>query len=130
MPPASNLAVRQRGEYDASSMSSAQPGKKLRAPRRRPWSQWFGRALPILLLGVALIGAPAMILSSEGMPRLEAVEKELTTVEHENRQLERDIEVLRAQVAKLRDDPAAVERLARDELGLIRQTEVVFQFAE
>ncbi|MEM9695003.1 MAG: septum formation initiator family protein [Myxococcota bacterium] len=111
-------------------MSSAQPGKKLRAPRRRPWSQWFGRALPILLLGVALIGAPAMILSSEGMPRLEAVEKELTTVEHENRQLERDIEVLRAQVAKLRDDPAAVERLARDELGLIRQTEVVFQFAE
>jgi cell division protein FtsB len=31
-------------------------------------------------------------------------------------------------VARLRDDPAALERIARDDLGLVRQTEVVFQF--
>lgn len=82
------------------------------------------------LLGVALVGAPIMIFSREGMPRLEAVEKELATVERENDDLRREIDVLRADVARLRDDPAAVERLARDELGLIRQSEVVFQFPE
>ncbi|MCA9623026.1 MAG: septum formation initiator family protein [Myxococcales bacterium] len=71
-----------------------------------------------------------MIFSREGMPRLEAVEQELLTVERENAELEREIELLRARVTRLRDDPAAVERLARDELGLIRQSEVVFQFPE
>ena len=69
-----------------------------------------------------------MIFSREGMPRLEAVENELDTVERENDELRREIEMLRGRVAKLRDDPATVEQLARDELGLIRHTEVVFQF--
>jgi cell division protein FtsB len=64
------------------------------------------------------------------MPRLEAVELELQSVERENEEIRRDIEVLRARVGRLRDDPAAVEQLARDELGLIRQSEVVFQFPE
>jgi cell division protein FtsB len=86
------------------------------------------RALPIALLGMALIGAPLLIFSREGIPRLEAVEKELQTVEAENADLRREIELLRARVAELRDDPAAVEQLARDDLGLIRPTEVVFQF--
>ncbi len=86
------------------------------------------RVLPIGLLAVALVGAPLMIFSRDGMPRLETVERELGTVEKENADLRREIDVLRARVAKLRDDPAAVEQLARDELGLIRQSEVVFQF--
>jgi cell division protein FtsB len=86
------------------------------------------RALPITLLGVALVGAPLMIFSREGMPRMDAVESELRTVERENLELEREIEVLRARVARLRDDPAAVEQLARDDLGLVRQSEVVFDF--
>ena len=71
-----------------------------------------------------------MIFSRDGMPRLEAVEKELDTVERENADLQREIDLLRARVTRLRDDPAAVEQLARDELGLIRQSEVVFQFPE
>lgn len=86
------------------------------------------RILPIGLLAVALVGAPLLIFSSEGMPRLEAVENELETVERENEELRREIEQLRIRVAKLRDDPATVEQLARDQLGLIRHTEVVFQF--
>jgi cell division protein FtsB len=88
------------------------------------------RILPLGLLGVALVGAPLLIFSREGMPRLEAVEKELESVDKENDELRREIDVLRARVGKLRDDPATVERLARDELGLIRHSEVVFQFPE
>jgi cell division protein FtsB len=86
------------------------------------------RLLPIGLLAVAIVSAPLMILSREGLPRLRTVEKELAAVERENVELRRDIEVLRARVQRLRDDPAAVEQLARDELGLIRHSEVVFQF--
>lgn len=90
--------------------------------------RWLGQVLPVAVLALALLGAPVMIFSSEGLPRLRGVEKELETVQKENRQLRRDIEVLRARVARLRDDPAAVEQLARSELGLVRQSEVVFQF--
>ena len=99
--------------------------KKARRSRR---ALILERVLPIGLLTVALVGAPLMIFSREGMPRLEAVENELDTVERENDELRREIEMLRGRVAKLRDDPATVEQLARDELGLIRHTEVVFQF--
>ncbi len=86
------------------------------------------RVLPIGILAVALIGAPVMIFSPEGLPRMRAVEKELGDVNDDNAQLRREIESLRGNVARLRDDPAAIERIARDNLGLVRQTEVVFQF--
>ena len=80
------------------------------------------------MLVVAIVGAPLMIFSEDGLPRLRTVERELTQVEDENAGVRRHIEVLRARIDKLRDDPAALEQLARDELGLIRQTEVIFQF--
>lgn len=85
--------------------------------------------LPGCVLLVALCSAPSMIFSSEGLPRLRGLERELDTVDSENRALGRQIDELRGHVERLRDDPAAVERIARDDLGLVRQSEVVFQFA-
>ncbi len=96
----------------------------MRKDRRRIARKW----LPLGLLTVAVVGAPLMIFSRDGLPRLRAVERELVGVESENAQLEREIGILRATVQRLRDDPATLERLARDDLGLIRQNEVIFQF--
>lgn len=87
------------------------------------------RILPIAVLVLALVGAPIMIFAPEGLPRLRGLERELSGVQDENRQLEREIEDLRGQVTRMRDEPAAVERIARDDLGLVRQSEIVFQFA-
>ena len=86
------------------------------------------RVLPIAVLAMAVIGAPVLIFSPQGLPRLRGLEKELADVDEENAQLRREIEALRGRVARLRDEPGAVERIARDNLGLVRQTEVVFQF--
>ena len=82
----------------------------------------------VAVLVVAVVGAPVLIFSPQGLPRLRGLEKELTDVNEENAELRRDIEALRGRVARQKDDPAAVERMARDNLGLVRQTEVVFQF--
>ncbi len=41
-----------------------------------------------------------------------------------------EIHELRAEVERMRAQPEAVEQVARDRLGLVRQTEVVFQFDE
>ncbi|MEO6417939.1 MAG: septum formation initiator family protein [Polyangiaceae bacterium] len=90
----------------------------------------FQRALPIAILTVALIGAPFLIFEPAGLPRMRALDKELTEVNAENTELRRDVTHLRAEVKQLRDDPAAVERIARDQLGLVRKSEVVFQFGK
>jgi cell division protein FtsB len=49
-------------------------------------------------------------------------------VQAENAELRRDVGRLRTEVKELRENPTAVERIAREQLGLVRKSEVVFQF--
>jgi cell division protein FtsB len=86
------------------------------------------RALPVAILILAVVGAPVLIFSPQGLPRLRGLQKELADVDEENADMRREIDALHGRVSRLRDDPGAVERIARDNLGLVRQTEVVFQF--
>ena len=87
------------------------------------------RFLPLGLLIVSLISVPLMMLRSDGAPRLSMLRQELGVVQNENNDLKRDISQLRSEVNGLRDNPAAIERIARDQLGMIRKSEVVFQFS-
>lgn len=86
------------------------------------------RGLPLAVLTVSLIAVPVLILEPQGMPRMRVLEKELRGVEAENTELRRDVARLRAEVKDLRENPTAVERIAREQLGLVRKSEVVFQF--
>lgn len=80
------------------------------------------------LLALAALGVPALLISSSGISRLERLRIERETAELEISRLGKRIEELRAQVTRIKTDPDAVERVARDQLGLVRQTEVVFHF--
>ncbi len=86
------------------------------------------RGLPLAILTVSLISVPVLLLEPQGLPRMRSLEKELSGVQKENAELGRDVGKLRAEVKRLREDPTAVERIAREQLGLVRQSEVVFQF--
>lgn len=88
------------------------------------------RALPIAVLAVAAISVPVMIFSADGLGRLRHLEAEKVRASAEVSRLSEEIRRLRAEVRRIKDDPAMVERVARDELGLVRQTEVVFQFTQ
>lgn len=92
------------------------------------YARLLERVLPVAILVVAVVGAPVLIFSPQGLPRLRGLQKELADVDDENAEVRREIEALRGRVTRLRDDPGAVERIARDNLGLVRQSEVVFQF--
>ena len=94
------------------------------------WGRRTQRALPIAILAIAVVGAPILIFEPEGLPRMRALQTELTQTNDENAALRSHIAELRGQVRELRDDPAAVERIARDDLGLVRKSEVVFQFGK
>ena len=77
-----------------------------------------------------MVGAPVLIFQPRGLPRMQTMEQELARVEAENVSLRREIGTLRVEVGQLRDDPAAIERIARSELGLVRKNEIVFQFGK
>jgi cell division protein FtsB len=84
--------------------------------------------LPLAVIATAAISVPAMALSRGGLARLDALREERSRADQDAARLAREIERLRAEVRRIKEDPAYVERAARDELGLVRQTEVVFQF--
>jgi len=88
----------------------------------------FLRGLPLAVLTVSAIAVPVLLLEPQGLPRMRALEKELATVQAENAELRRDVSKLRSDVKDLRENPTAVERIAREQLGLVRKSEVVFQF--
>jgi cell division protein FtsB len=88
------------------------------------------RALPIAILALAMVGAPILIFEPEGLPRMRRLSQELSDANAEIAELRRSVALLRVQVDDLRSDPAAVERIARTELGLVRKNEIVFQFAK
>lgn len=91
-------------------------------------AETFLRGLPLAVLTVSLVAVPVLVFEPQGLPRMRALEKELVGVQNENAELRRDVGKLRAEVKDLRENPAAVERIAREQLGLVRKSEVVFQF--
>lgn len=92
----------------------------------------FGHAiawmLPFGLLILSIVSVPLAILDEQGLPRYRALKGELAEVERVNQRLRRDVELLDREVDGLRGDPEAIERIARDELGMIREDELLFQF--
>ncbi len=92
----------------------------------------FGRAvawmLPFGLLIVSIVSVPLGILDEQGLPRYRALKSELAEVQRINGRLRHDVEQLQRDVEGLRHDPSTIERIARDELGMIREDEILFQF--
>ncbi len=86
------------------------------------------RALPVAVLGLAAVSVPTLVWSSSGLPRLEKLRDQREHLEQKAARLQTEIRQLRAEVQRVKVDPAHVEQVARDELGLVRQTEIVFHF--
>ncbi|HEY3494550.1 MAG TPA: septum formation initiator family protein [Polyangiaceae bacterium] len=93
-----------------------------------PLELFARRILPLAVTAAAAISVPVLVFSPTGLARLRALREERARGDEEVARLSREIERLRAEVRRMKEDPAYVERAARDELGLLRQTEVVFQF--
>ena len=86
--------------------------------------------LPLGLLLFAIVFVPLRILEAEGLPRYRALRAELGQTREANARMRREVVELQQRVDRLRIDPEALERIARDELGMLRGDEIVFQFGE
>lgn len=86
--------------------------------------------LPFGLLVFAIVIVPLRMLDEQGLPRYQALRSELHHVREHNERIRREVLDLSVRVQRLRTDPVAVERLARDELGMVQSDELLFQFAD
>jgi len=87
-------------------------------------------AIPAALLLAAAILVPMKLFDQRGYARIEKLERELAQIEEANRALDRENESLRRQIQAFHSDPEYIEKVARDELGMVGPDETIFQFPE
>lgn len=118
-------------EREARGRSAS--GDEIWRCRRRYWhpvgvNLLVERLVPLGMLLVAAVSVPVMLWSPTGLARLEALQGQRERLGLEVARLEREIEQLRFQAESIKTSPSSIERVARDELGLVRRTEMVMQF--
>jgi cell division protein FtsB len=87
-------------------------------------------AIPAALLLAAAIVVPVKLFDSRGYERVEKLKGELAQIEEANRALDRENESLRLQIQAFHSDPEYIEKVARDELGMVGSDETIYQFPE
>ncbi|MGH7279002.1 MAG: FtsB family cell division protein [Candidatus Rokuibacteriota bacterium] len=83
------------------------------------------------LLGVAagsLLALGLVVYGTLGLVRVQSLLQELETMEQEMATLRAQTQTLSETVDKLRHDPAYIEKLAREDLGWVREGETVLKF--
>jgi cell division protein FtsL len=91
-------------------------------PRRKVWVV-AGLILFVALAVGALIGDRGFFYLFEQQRRADVLRREVDELKTENARLG-------SEIASLRSDPRAIERIAREELGLARPGETVFILRE
>ncbi len=94
----------------------------LRVPGTGRLWRWLVFGLgPLLALTLLLWGEKSIL-------RIWALQQETQRTQQQIETLKTKNQKLRSQIETLRRDPRAVERIAREELGLVRHDEIVYRF--
>jgi cell division protein FtsB len=83
------------------------------------------------LVGVGVAAAAVALLASwsvSGFLGVRAIQREIAGAEQEIASLRTQAQSLARMIDQLRNDPAYIEKLAREEHGLVRQGETVLKF--
>lgn len=96
--------------------------------RHSPWL----RRIPLALgLAIALGWLPWSIYGRTGLAHLMKLRGEVSKLREENAALRAKNRALRAELGLYEDDDrAAIEHIARDELGMVKKGEIVFKIEE
>lgn len=78
--------------------------------------------------GVAVLLAGLSATDARGLRKHQKLQAEIATYQDKQRALAAENESLRREIAALSGDTRALERAAREDLGLVRSNEVVYTF--
>ncbi len=97
---------------------SVRPAAHERRARRRRRLAWAVFAVSGVLMVNALVGDNGYLATLRARREYDALQASLARTRYENQQL-------RDQILRMRDDPTALEEVARGQLGLIKPGETV-----
>jgi cell division protein FtsB len=81
-----------------------------------------------IVLGVVLVLAVTAVFGDNGVLALRHLRQEVAALHREVAALEAENQRLSRAIAELQENPAVIERIAREELGLVRPGERVLRF--
>jgi cell division protein FtsB len=92
---------------------------------RRQTKTWVGRIVAAALVAFALAYIPYHVYARSGLARTLALRRDLAALRLRNAELRAENERLAREAEALRSDPAAIERVARAELGWVKPGEII-----
>ena len=92
---------------------------------RRETKTWAGRLAAVAVVFFVLAYVPYHVYVRSGLKHTIVLRRDLIALHAHNQELAAENERLAREAEALRTDPAAIERVARDELGWVRAGEVV-----
>lgn len=123
-----------------SKSSETESGNSTGRPNRRPapvagWIRALEKValitLPLILISLSVaLNVQLWLSDTQGLPKVRLLQAALQEQQNENAQLEERNQALAAEVSNLKEGVAAIEELARTELGMIRKDETFFRVLE
>lgn len=91
----------------------------------RPESAWLSRWLPLALTAVAVVLALWSVVGPSGWLEVQRLRDERLRLQEKISDIEAENARLRGRLRRLENDPAELERLAREKLGMVKPDEWV-----
>jgi len=86
------------------------------------------RRILILILISLLIFGSLTFFGEKGIFHLFGLQKELARIKDKNPKLEEENQKLKEEVKRLQSDRRYIEEIARKELGMVKEGEIIYQF--
>jgi cell division protein FtsB len=124
MPSQRTADIVQRNVRPA--MSQVEPLRRRRPLQPSRPSIWGNRLLNYGLVFVTVVLVTDALVGDKGLLDTMRARRQYAEVATSLAQKRRENERLRDEIRRLKEDPSAIESLAREELGLMREGEVLF----
>ncbi len=85
------------------------------------------RVLLFILIFLLILGI-VTFFGEKGIFNLLRIQKEVARIKEKNTKLEEENQKLREEVKRLQTDRRYIEEIARKELGMVKEGEIIYQF--
>jgi cell division protein FtsB len=97
---------------------------------RRETKTWAGRLVAAAVVAFVLASLPYVLYTRSGLGRTLALARDLKSLRARNQDLAAENDRLAREAEALRNDPSAIERVARSDLGWVKPGEIVVDLTE
>ena len=85
------------------------------------------RILVLIIISLLILGS-LTFFGDKGVFNLLRLRKEVVRIKEKNLQLEEENQKLKEEVKRLRNDKRYIEEIARKELGMVKEGEIIYRF--